>query len=164
MTEFVVGTVESLGRLDFIPTVTASSAYTAGNSVGGLTTLTLPQTASGLIQSVSVIVVSGDVNPLSIYIFDANPTSSTFTDKATFSIATADISKLVNKTAVTLTPAVGTGVTFSTATLDGYAKPFALVGKLYVALTTSGTPTYASITDVRVALNYAQTNILNGGD
>lgn len=143
------------GRLEATPTI-QNVAYASGNSLGGLVALTLPRQASGFIQSVSVQFIGGATTQVNAYLFDANPTGSTFTDNSTFTIASADEAKRINKSAISLTPAAAVGDTVTAATLDNYAKPFNTTSTIWVAVVSTGTFTPASTTDLRISLTYLQ--------
>ena len=95
----IVGSV--LGRTSapsVTPTMTASSAYTAGNVVGGLLTFTnaVDAALSGILQRVTVDCKSVQTAGFKLYVFAANPGSSTFTDKTAPAIAAADVGKLID--------------------------------------------------------------------
>lgn len=150
--------VGTAGRIDVTPTV-QNAAYSSGNDIGGLIALTLPRTASGYIQSVSVKFIGGATTQVNVFLFDSNPSSSTFTDKSTFTIATADVSKQINKLGLALTPAAVVGETATAATIDNYAKPFNATGTIYMAIAATALPgalTPASTTDMRVSISYEQ--------
>lgn len=79
-------------------TVTSSQAYTAGQNMGGLITLTSTLRASaysGLIQKICLTMKSLQTVPVDILIFNANPTSSTITDTQAVVISTTDIASWV---------------------------------------------------------------------
>ena len=83
-------------------TVTASSAYVANNSVGGLIKfngITGPQ-QSGVVQSLTVQCQSSQTTGYKLYLFNDLPSSTTISDKATPSLSALDLPKLV--TVVTL--------------------------------------------------------------
>lgn len=135
-------------------TVTSSSAYATGNAVGGLITFSNAarvSAGSGLIQSAVTYTKSAQTTTLELWVFNANPSGSTCTDKTAFSVASADFDKVlwvfqVNSWFSGGTPSVG---------LSGdRAVPFALSSgsSLYGCLVTRSTPTYTSTSDVSVAI------------
>jgi hypothetical protein len=150
----IVGSV--LGRTSapsVTPAVTASSAYTAGNVVGGLLTFTnaVDAALSGILQRVTVDCKSVQTAGFKLYVFAANPSSSTFTDKTAPSIAAADVGKLVDVIALAA-PDSGLG-THTLYVADGLADALVLVASsLFAVLVTTGTPTFGSTSDISVSL------------
>lgn len=151
----LIGSTSTSGRIDSTPTV-QNAQYVSGNDMGGLVSLTLPRTASGFIQSIGVQFIGGATTQVNLYLFDANPSTSTFTDKSTFTIAAADEAKRINKNGIALTPAAAVGDTVTAASIDNYAKPFNSTGTIYMAVVSTGTFTPASVTDMRVNITYSQ--------
>ena len=103
------------------PTV-QNAAYSSGNAIGGLQTVNFFSTdqPTGILNNISVASKGGSNTAMTLYIFTANPTSSTCTDKSAFSLAAADVAKLVASIPVVLTPAivgVGTTATFASQQL-----------------------------------------------
>lgn len=139
------------------PTV-QNASYVSGNSVGGLNAVTLASFngGSGFIQDVMVASKGGSVPILTVYLFGANPTGSTFTDKGTFSIAAADVAKLIAAPfALGLAAPTGTTVTFGQQLNMGL--PFIAGGSsasgvetIYYALCSGSTFTPATTTDIVV--------------
>lgn len=135
-------------------TVTASSAYSSGNAVGGLITFANASrvaNGSGLVQSVVAYTKSAQTAALELWLFNTNPSGSTCTDKTAFSVAAADFDKVVWVTSISSwysggTPSVGVST--------DHAIPFALASgtSLYGCLVARSTPTYASTSDVSVAI------------
>jgi hypothetical protein len=138
------------------PTVTAS-AYTAGNIVGGKLTLANAFTAvgSGVLQSVRLTFKSVQTAEFDIYQFSANPTGSTWTDKAAPAIVAADALlarppiKLFNNSS-----GLGTHTVYG-ADAIGRAVSVGATSDYFVIITT-GTPTPASTTDVQFCASYLQ--------
>jgi hypothetical protein len=133
---------------------TASSAYTSGNVVGGLLTFTnaLNSVNQGVLQNIVVTSKSVQTAGLKLYVFSAMPSNTTFTDKTAPSINAADIDALVGVyTLGTADSGIGTATLYQ---LDGIGK--AILGtsqNLYGVLVTTGTPTLASTTDLKVKLS-----------
>jgi hypothetical protein len=137
-------------------TVTASSAYVANNSVGGLIrfrNITGPQ-QSGIVQNVTVLCQSVQTTGYKLYLFNDAPGNTTVADKATPSLNAADLPKLLN--VITLVSADSTiGKTINVT--NGIGVGFiATTQTLYGVLVTTGTPTYTSTTDVSVTLTVLQ--------
>lgn len=96
-TSVVGAATGNYGKAQGAPTI-HNSAYSAGQGIGGLLTWAGLNSATGfggLVQSVTVTFASGITPLLDLVVFDANPTGSTVGDQATFSVATADLGKVV---------------------------------------------------------------------
>lgn len=137
-------------------TVTASSAYVANNSVGGLIrfrNITGPQ-QSGIVQNVTVLSQSVQTSGYKLYLFNDAPGSTTVTDKTTPSLNAVDLPKLLN--VITLVSADSTiGKTIHVT--NGIGVGFITTTQtLYGVLVTTGTPTYTSTTDISVTLTVLQ--------
>src|ERR1019366_3244288 len=132
------------------PTVTASSAYTAGNVVGGL--ITLPgaflSTNSGILQSVRLTSKSVQTVEFDVTFFSAIPATA-FADNAAPSIAAADVALVQPPIKLTgASTGLGTGTTYG---LDNIGRPINEIGSsAYALITTTGTPTFASTSDVQL--------------
>lgn len=135
------------------PTVTASSVYASGNSVGGLLTFAGVGRASGgsgFIQAVTLNFKSAQTAATDFAFCNATPASTTLTDKTAVSVAVADFDKC---RVVHITDCTSLG-TPSVCSADNLALPFALPTGTsgYGFLVTRGTPTYSATSDVSVAL------------
>lgn len=75
------------------PTITASS-YTSGFEIGGKMTFAIGGQGSGVLQSIRVTSKSIQTTGVKLYLFDTNPTNSTWTDHAAPAINAADVSFL----------------------------------------------------------------------
>jgi len=139
------------------PTV-AAAAYAAGNEVGGLLTFAnaFRSASSGIIQSVVITCKSIQTAiGMKLYLFKANPSNTTWTDKTTPAINAADITNLIGVYSLangdsglgTVTvwnlPGIGQGVVGSTTSLYG-------------VLVTTGAPTFASTSDITVTVSVLQ--------
>ena len=135
------------------PAITASSAYTAGNEVGGLMTFaSMFGTAnSGIVQDIKIKCKSVQTVQFTLYIFKTNPTNSTWTDKSAPAINAADIPFL--EVAIPFTaPYSGLG-THTLYSVDAAGiEIVASSTSLYAVLVTSGTPTFASTSDITVEI------------
>ena len=139
------------------PTV-QNAAYSSGNCVGGFNPIVFSPAASqgGIITNVRVSSVSGQTTGYTVYLFSGNPSSSTCTDKGTFTLATADVSKLIAAPFV-LTPAAPTGTTVSFAEVSNLIRPTgagAGAGNrtIYEALVANGSVTPGSTTDIQITV------------
>jgi len=138
-------------------TVTASSAYTAGNAVGGLITLSNINRASGLsvfMQSIVVNSKSLQSAQLDLVFFNANPTGSTCTDKTAFSVATADAAKLVGAAHVSDWTASGLGSVGQMQQPPIGITPSGTA--VYACMVTRGTPTFTATSDLTLIVSSVQ--------
>lgn len=131
------------------PTI-QNAAYASGNCMGGFQTIAMGSGAS-ILSSVSLASQGGLATAKQIYIFDANPTGSTCTDKSTFTIATADLSKLM--ATFSLTPAAPTGTTKTFAANGSMGLGLPSGGLIYAAVVETASETPASTTDL--VLNFS---------
>lgn len=105
-------------KVQVAQTVTAS-AYSAGNALGGLMTVANAARVSGSAGApgtggiLTGLQINSKANQsgvqVDVFLFDANPTGSTCTDKTAFVLATADFDKVVGILTVPSTPANGAG-------------------------------------------------------
>lgn len=142
--------------------VTASSAYTAGNEVGPLLTLQFarPQGAprpSGIMQSVTLTSKSIQTVEFDVTFFISQP-ATTFTDKTAPSIAAADVSlvrypiKLTNNFS-----GLGTHTVYNQDQIARAVKlPGTGTGQIFAVITTPGTPTFTSTTDLQLCISPLQ--------
>lgn len=139
-------------RISVTQTVTASSAYSAGNCVGGLMTLS-PMVrragGSGILNSVTLRDKAGQAGTYDIFLFDATPSATTTTDKTAVAVNTADLAKIVG--VITLAAVkLGAASTMGVTTLASINMSFKVNSgtDLFAILVARGTPTYASTADV----------------
>ena len=142
------------------PTVTAS-AYAASNCVGGKQTVAVFRTTTlpeGILNFFSFTSAAGNTAALTVYIFKTSPTGSTCTDKSTFTLATADLPKLV--TSFVIAPSVPQGATASfaqqaiaTSVVNGDSGTTA---NLYVMMVANAAFTPGSTTDISFTLGVSQ--------
>lgn len=155
--------VDVIGRVgasctqgSFVPTVTASSAYATGNAVGGLITVTnalRTGVLSGLLQWVKVTSASAQASSsFDVFLFNAAPTAPT--DKTAYSVASADLAKLISVIHCTdITTAGG-----SIHQADNAAKPFLVPSgtSIYAVIVVRGTPTFTASSDVTLSVGIVQ--------
>lgn len=138
------------------PTITASSAYTLGDCIGGLISITtLARVAAGSGKVLSAILADKAAQNVAIQLllFDANPTSSTFTDKSAAVLDPSDLSKLVGSVLFSDFISVGTRSFCQVKADVDFALPSGTT--MYAALVLQGAhgvPTYATTSDVIVKL------------
>lgn len=133
-------------------TVTASSAYSASDSIGGLITIgqfwhtPVDQPYQALLDQVVMSDVDDQSLGFDLLVFNANPSGSTITDHETVSIAEADLDKLVLRLAAADFIDTGDWVdigAYSRAQAKDLRKPVEAdsSGNLYVAFELTSTPT-----------------------
>ncbi len=137
--------------------VTAASAYSAGNAVGAKRTFANALTAvgTGVLESITLLDRANQSAAMTVIIFDADPSAATITDKSAFVYSTDDLKVLgqINISASDYTTLNSKAV----ATIRGIGLSLKSAGtSIYVALVTSGTPTFAATTDVQLILGILQ--------
>lgn len=152
-------TVE-LGTVLTVTPVIDTGIYAAGDAVGGKQTLTNAARVSGNQTVLDTIVIRdlGNQKPnLTILLFDSDPTAATITNNAAFAFST-DITKLIGKINV---------VTADWETVDSKAictlrnlglrlKPSGSADLYAAVVLTSGTPTFASASDLVYKYGFKQ--------
>lgn len=138
------------------PTVTTGSAYASGNVVGGLLTfgpLVRRESGGGILNTVILRDKSGQAGTYDLFLFDQNPTNSTFTDKSAVAINTADLSKVIGVLTIAAVK-LGAASTMGVSTLNSANLSFKLTSgsTIWGVLVVRGTPTYAGASDVSVDL------------
>lgn len=140
------------------PTI-STSAYTAGDAVGGKQTIAnavrTPGTA--ILDSISITDISNQKAALEILIFNADPSATTITDNAALAINSADITKIIARISIASGDYVAIG-TLAVATVKGLgiALKAASGTTLYAAVMTTGTPTYAGTSDLTFSHGFLQ--------
>lgn len=127
------------------PTI-QNAAYASGNCMGGFQSVSAGSTASVLNQ-LTLSSKGGLTTAKQLYVFSANPGGSTCTDKSTFTIAAADVGKVIGTYAIT--PAAPTGTTITFGSLGGLG--LGTGSTFYFAIVETASETPASTTDLTVA-------------
>lgn len=155
-------------KVQVAQTVTSASAYTSGNAVGGLMTIAGAARVSGsagaagtggILTGLTMNSKSLQTTQVDIFLFDANPTGSTCTDKTAFVLATADFDKVVGMLSIPGAAANGAGWfgggTGSAGVPMYYPVTYDLASatSIYACAVTRGTPTYTATTDVSFKFN-----------
>lgn len=141
--------------------VTASSAYAAGNLVGTIIDFgaCVGTTGGGVLQSVRLSSKSVQTATFKLYLFSQNPSNGTYTDKSAPGINAADIPFLIDVFTLSIADSgLGTHTIYS---LDAIAKAFVTTNSqthLFGLLITTGTPTFASTSDLSVSLGIVKDN------
>lgn len=151
--------VGNVGGYEFnasaIPTV-QNASYAAGQSLGGLQTVSIGSTNSltGILTQIQLASTGGSVVASVVYVWDKNPASTTCTDKSNFVKSQTDNQHLIVSPQL-LTPAVIVSAQDTTT----YAAATNLVGNfvnsstntsLYVCILANATVTPATTTDLRL--------------
>jgi len=138
------------------PTITASSAYVANNCVGGKLTFSniLGQQQSGVVQNITVACKTAQTTGYKLYLFTANPSNTTITDKATPTLSVLDLPNLVDVITLgasdsTLTPTLNVADNIGRAVVSSTTN-------LYGILLATGTPTYTTNDAIFVTLTVLQ--------
>jgi hypothetical protein len=132
------------------PTI-QNAAYAANNNVGGLLTIAAGSLAS-VLNNVTLSSKSGSVIAKALWLFHTNPSASTFTDKGTFSIAAADVSKIMCQP-LQLTPQGSNGPSTTSVTIANLGLGLLSGGTFYAALAETAADTPASTTDLVLLFN-----------
>lgn len=139
-----------------IPTV-QNAAYAAGQSLGGLQTLTV--STSGLFQQVQLLSKGGSVVGVWVYAWSKNPTSTTCTDKANFVVNASDNTNLIAQPfLVSLALGVSAQDTTTYGQVLNIAAPFTANSgsSMYVCLLASAAVTPATTTDYQLIVSAVQ--------
>lgn len=140
-------------------TVSTSPAYSAGDCVGGKLTLSSIVRAPGtaVLQSLFLIDTSNQKQALELLIFNADPSSSTFTDNAAISLHANDVGKIIRRISIAATDYVTIdSKAFVDLSPGGRVLKAASGQDLYAALVAVGTPTYAATTALTLRLGVLQ--------
>jgi hypothetical protein len=144
-------------RLAVTPTISTSPAYSLKDAVGGLMTFTNAVRASGgsgTLQAVQIEDKAQQLAALDLVLFDRSITAPT--DNAVFAPSDTELSQCVGHIPF-LNADYADLSTNSVATRLGLGLSFVLNGTdLFGVLVARGTPTYASTTDIVVALTIIQ--------
>lgn len=143
------------------PTVQAA-AYASGNAIGGLQTISLWRStsfSSGKIDNISIASKGGSTQGLTVYLFNTTPSGSTCTDKTAFSLAAADVSKMVAAAPIVMTPqlmGIGSTVTFASVAPTLTASNAAVSTNIFMCVVVNGAVTPASTTDLVITVAASQ--------
>lgn len=140
------------------PTVSTSPAYEASDQVGGIQTLENAMRSGGtaILQGVTVVDAGKQNAALTIFFFKSLPTVASVDNGAT-TITDAELKKSVGHITVAADDYedVAGG---SVASVKNVNLPLAsgAQGHLYAVVMTTGTPTYASTTDLVFTYSFEQ--------
>lgn len=137
-----------------VPTVT-NGAYSAGDIVGGLITFDDIARANNelvLITSVEIACKAAVTPSWTLILFSADPSSTTKTDNAAYSLNAADAFKVIAAIPVTTIYDHGTPNTWQATGLDIVAKPDSGTRDLYGLLIDNVGVTLTSTSDIQIRL------------
>lgn len=146
--------------VEVIPTVTASSAYSANDVIGGLMTFNLMNRASGkgvVLQSILLKDWANQKPAGTLYLFNDNPTASTYTDHGALTIHADDRAKWKRDIQVAAsdwtTRTIG-GASVAACDLQGKCGGVIVpvAQAIYGIFVTTSTPTFAATTNFSVSL------------
>lgn len=137
------------------PTVT-NGAYSAGDIVGGLLSFDVARVANEcvLINEIQIALKAAVTSSFTAVIFTADPTSTTKTDNAAYSLNAADVFKVrrsIPPAAWTLTDH-GTPNTYSATNLNIVCKPAASTTTIYMLLIDGSGFTLTSTADIQIRM------------
>ncbi len=143
------------------PTVTTTNfatPYSAGDVVGAKLTLTNAvrvTSGSGVLDSIYVQEKGSQAAVLDILIFNADPSNGTYTDNGAFTANDTDMAMCIARIHIAAADYVATGG-YTSASLGGLGKTVVASGSanLYAVIITSGTPTYAATTSLKVRFGF----------
>lgn len=143
---------EGKGRLVVATPVISTSAYAAGDQMGGVLTLTAAVDATSdtaTLISVTVIDKAGQSSDLDVLFFNASPTVAS-SDNAALSISDAEMAqKFIGRVKISSTD-YSTTAAGSDATKSGiglFLQAY-LTNNLYAIVQCQGSPTYTSTSDL----------------
>lgn len=156
-----IGEVGGSGKCVKVALVVTAALYTAGNSIGGKITIANAVRVSGgvsLLASIQILDRSNQKPAGTIYIFDADPSVATLTDKTAFVFSTDDL-KVVAQIPVSAGDYVTTN-TKASANLANLAREVQAASgtTLYAAFVTTSTPTFAATSDVQIIFGLIYVN------
>lgn len=140
------------------PLTVTAAAYSAGNVVGGLITLTGAvggSATTALLHKVTLMAKSAQSGQFDVIFFHSNPTNSTFTDKTALSVNVLDFDKITAVVHVTDwtnlgTPSIGVASNLAISVRGVNSQT------MYAVVVARGTPTFASTSDVTANFVFIQ--------
>jgi hypothetical protein len=139
------------------PTVTAGSAYGAGNIVGGLlhfTNCVRAAQPTGLWMSGAITCKSAQTTGLVLHLFSQNPIHSTWTDKSAPNINVADLPYYLGSVLTSPDSTLGTATLYEPAALFIVVQSAST--DLYGILTCVTTPTFGTTSDLSISIGIQQ--------
>jgi hypothetical protein len=148
-----------LMRITSRPTITGGTAYTAGDSVGGLLTLTGATDNSNhtvYLDSLTIVDESNQKAAFTIILFDTNPSASTFTNDGATALNAADTPSIAGIISVAATDyvTVDSKAYVSYSGIGLQLKPTTNVA--YANVVAAGAPTYTGTDDLILHFGFAR--------
>jgi hypothetical protein len=138
--------------------VVTAAAYSAGNAVGALRTLTnaVRTPGTGILQSIGILDRANQKAAMTVFIFDSNTLAATITDKTAFVFSTDDL-KVIAQVSIGAGDYVTTN-SKAIAVLSGLNIPLKAASgtTLYAVMVTTGTPTFTATDNVQVEFGILQ--------
>ena len=139
----------TIRRYKVTPTVTASSAYSANDVVGGM--LTFGGLRNGTLQAITICDNAAQAVDYLLVLFESQP--NVIDDADTFDIQDADLHKIIYQDSLTSSSNRQAFTDNSYHYLYGLSVPiWSAGGTVYGFLITPDTPTYAATSDITVTL------------
>lgn len=146
--------------------ITPLSSYASGSVVGGVQAFpncfrgvgVYQNKGSGVLQDVTLVSTSAQTASFSVWLFNASPSLSTLNNFALPVLNSADAPKLITGAPILLgTGSNGLGGTVTSWGADALGRAvYSPSGTLYVVMTVSGTPTFATSSDLTLTLSFLQ--------
>lgn len=141
------------------PTI-STSAYAAGDNIGGLISLASAVRVSGGSGVINTVVVADKAlqnSALDVVFFAANPTNTTFTDNAALTVHDTDLLTIVGHISVAASDYTSfADNSVATSKNNGLAFKLTSGTTLYAAIVCRGTPTYAATSDIKLIVKIFQ--------
>jgi hypothetical protein len=140
------------------PTITVdTSAYSAGDSIGGKITLTNALRESGgtgVLSGLTLIDRANQKPALEIFLFESDPSAATITNNAAFVFSTDDF-KVIAKIVVAASDwtTINSKATAELANLNRVVKASGS-RNLFAAIVATDTPTFAAATDLQARFKF----------
>jgi hypothetical protein len=137
--------------LDLTPTISAGSAYAAGDVVGGLLTFNVYSAGGGgTIRRIALIDSDNEKAALRLYLFSTAPTS--IADNAAFAPSAADLKKLLDVVAFAADDYTTVNSRAFIVERDLDLDYETADGRVYGYLVCDATPTYTAASDLTIRL------------
>lgn len=137
--------------ISYTPTISASSAYSSGDAVGGKATLTsaLGANNKGILRSIVVVDMAAQGAALTIQFFSADPSNTTFTDNGALDIHDTDAATAIGMVKIATTDYQAYADNTIACKSDLFLPLEGAAQTIYAGIITTGTPTYAATDDLR---------------
>jgi len=138
---------QNIHSVSATPTI-STSAYSVGDAVGGLITLTnalVKVSFSGTIKTVTLSDASKQNAVIQVTFFSSSPTTATITDNAALVIPVAELTKVIGTVSIeSANYSSYSASSFATVECNLGVKLTGEGSTIYACLSTDGAPTYAT--------------------